>query len=227
MSRQTVLVLVLVAVLVVGSGVVCAWAQGRVYLDTGTYHIGNGQFSGSTDQEIVAQNAVVGPKWSIAFAADRPIQCSIQIDMLYGVGGNMPDDAESGVVTIGDMQLGEIRPRDNRRPWTSALCGLGVVMPSQTVTIHSSKWQGDFDDFVFRGVLVAYTPADARVSVIGEGQVLQEGEEYTGTGYVGPSQGVRIDALPHGGPFSGARPGRSCAWATTWCSRARTAEPVW
>ena len=206
MLRQAVLWLMSLAAIALGPGVVCTWAD-AITLDLGTYHIGNGDFSGTTDRDIVAQNAVVGPKWSIAFAADRPILCSVRIEMLYGVGGGMPDYAESGTVTIDNCHVGTIRPSDNRRTWRSSDFSLGHATACSIVTIHSCKWQGDYDDFVFRSVILDYTPAHARVSVIGEGQVLQEEEQYTGTAYVGPHQGIRIDALLDGGALQ---------WGPAW-----------
>ncbi len=196
------------AALVLGPGAVPAWGQGMMSLDTGTYHIGNGQFSDSTDQDIVAQNAVVGPKWSIAFSADRPILCWIQMSMLYGVGGSMPDYAECGTVSIDGVRLGTIRPPNNRRPWVSETqCSLSSSRAYRTVTIESHKWQGDYDDFVFRDVILLWTPANARVSVVGAGQILQEGEDYGETRYVSPYEGIRLDALRDGGALQ---------WGPNW-----------
>lgn len=134
-KRLTTVALLLAALLLAGVG--AAWGQGRLCLDLGTYHIGNGDFSGTTDPDVVAENPVVGPKWSIAFTADRPILCWLEIAMLYGVGGGMPDDAPCATVSIDDLQVGTIRPPDNHRPWASVQVSLSDQSPQRIVTIHA------------------------------------------------------------------------------------------
>jgi len=79
------------------------------YLDKGTYHIGDDDYGATTDLEIVAQNQVVGPKWSIPFSVQKTVWVRVGIDMLYGVGGRpQPPDTRFGVVTVGDQQAGFI-----------------------------------------------------------------------------------------------------------------------
>lgn len=199
MSKRLTIGVLLAVTLSLMTGIAAAWGQGRLCLDLGTYHIGNGDFSGTTDPDVVAENPVVGPKWSIAFTADRPILCWLEIGMLYGVGGGMPDYADCATVSIDSLQVGTIRPPDNHRPWASVQVSLSDQNPQRMVTVHACPWQGDYDDLIFREVTLVYTPAEAQVSVIGEGQVLQEEQQYTGTAYVGPHQGIRLDALPDGG----------------------------
>jgi hypothetical protein len=144
------------------------------------WHIGNNQFSGSTDVDVVAANEIIGAKWSVSFTVAEPARAYIIIAGLWGVGGGDmgPDDA-GGKVAIGDAVMGYIRSRDNRTTWRSDV--IRLTTPGEyVVTISSVASGGDLDDFVFKGVTLVYTPETARAEVSGKEQILREGETYTG-----------------------------------------------
>lgn len=97
-------------------------------LDQGRYHVGDGEFTETTDPELVAQNAAVGPKWSIVFAVDRPTAAGITIDYLTGLGGVSSDPNEiEARVSINGTEIGVFLRNNNKDSWLSALFAINSV----------------------------------------------------------------------------------------------------
>ncbi len=218
MSGRSAVVLSAVVVLLVASG---AWSQEQWpawYLDQGAYHIGDGEFTDTTDPEMVAQNAVVGPKWTISFSIDRPTSVFIVIDELMGVGGVSTPDTICARVSIGGAELGQIRPSDNRQGWVSAWYHAGIANNLETLVIESTA-EGNWDDFVFRGVKLGYDDPNAFVTVYGQGQVLQEGQGYTGPQVAEPVQpdppAQTFEPMP-GMPLANVQDGQAVQWGPIW-----------
>lgn len=144
----------------------------------------------------MAQNTVVGPKWSIAFAVDRPTAVGITIDYLTGLGGVSIDrNAAMARVSISGTEIGVFPIGHNRDAWISALFAINSVNTPLTLTIESLQ-SSNWDDFVFEGVAVRCQDPNAVVMVLSPGQVLQADEPYNWGG-----RSARR-SRPHRGPSS-------------------------
>ena len=219
MSWRSAVVLSVIAVVLIASN---AWSQGQrvaCYLDQGAYHIGDGDFTATNDPELVAQNTVVGPKWTITFSVDRPTTVFIALDELTGVGGgDVAADAAVARVSLSGAELGTITPRDNHQAWSSAWYHAGVPGKPETLLIECTA-EGNWDDFVFRGVKLVYDDPNAVVTLVAPGQVLQEAQGYTGAQVGEPAQPEppiqTFEPMP-GMPLVNVQDGQAVQWGPVW-----------
>lgn len=121
-------------------------------LDTGTYHLGDGEFEDTADLETVITNQLVGEKYVLSFESDAPTKVRVRLCKLYGVD-------YGGRIWIDKTLAGRFSPEHNQSSYQSDPVEISTGQHTITIVADSQPAMGeetqmDADDLVFEKVIL-------------------------------------------------------------------------
>jgi hypothetical protein len=151
-------------------------------LDGARYHLGDGQYTHTTDFRMVDAQALTGTHLEIPFRLGGRTGVSVRIENLWGVGG-VSGQPHSNWVMINGTRVGRILP-GHRRAWRSSPI---ILRPGVHRIRIVSEGPGDRDDFVLEGVSVVTTDR-VPVDSAGSSRIWTEARTGGGVGSLGATR---------------------------------------